>query len=201
METKETLELIKLAKQGNIQARNELIEKNINLVHKINRMYGSSEDGFQEGILAFCHAIDKFDESKGVKLSSYAFHWIRQRIRRYRGKEKYRLPTHVIEKMSEEERKIRIDFEYRDFKSEDEKTIDEESSICLKSTLEQYIKLTCDEKEALILKKIYFESYQQQEIAKEMGVCRQRVNAIVKRSLQKLRRVFYENHYHTGRKR
>ncbi|MCZ0212098.1 sigma factor, partial [Streptomyces sp. UMAF16] len=70
--TKETLELIRLAKLGDIEARNELIEKNINLVHKINRMYGSSEDGFQEGILAFCHAIDKFDESKGVKLSSYA---------------------------------------------------------------------------------------------------------------------------------
>ncbi|KXA13299.1 sigma-70, region 4, partial [Fusobacterium equinum] len=100
-----------------------------------------------------------------------------------------------------EERKIRIDFEYQDFNSEDEKTTEEENSICLKTTLEQYIKLACDEKEALILKKIYFESYQQQEIAKEMGVCRQRVNAIVKRSLQKLRRVFYENHYHTGRKR
>lgn len=28
METKETLELIRLAKLGNIQARNELIEKN-----------------------------------------------------------------------------------------------------------------------------------------------------------------------------
>ncbi len=201
METKETLELIRLAKQGDIKARNELIEKNINLVHKINRMYGSSEDGFQEGILAFCHAIDKFDETKKVKLSSYAFHWIRQRIKRYRDREKYRVPAHVIEKMTKEERKIRIDFEYRDFKSEDETTIEEENSICLKSTLEQYIKLACDEKEALILKKIYFEGYQQQEIAKEMGVCRQRVNTIVKRSLNKIRRVFYENYYHRERKR
>lgn len=201
MESKETLELIRLAKLGDIEARNELIEKNINLVHKINRMYGSSEDGFQEGILAFCHAIDKFDETKNVKLSSYAFHWIRQKIKRYREREKYRLPAHVVEKMSKEERKIRIDFEYRDFKSEDETTIEEESSICLKSTLEQYIKLACDEKEALILKKIYFEGYQQQEIAKEMGVCRQRVNAIVKKSLQKIRRVFYEDNYHRKRKR
>lgn len=201
MESKETLELIKLSKLGDIEARNELIEKNINLVHKINRMYGSSEDGFQEGILAFCHAIDKFDETKNVKLSSYAFHWIRQRIKRYRDREKYRLPTHIIEKMSKEERKIRIDFEYRDFKSEDEKTIEEENSICLKTTLEQYIKLACSEREAFVVRKIYFEGYQQHELAKEMGVCRQRVNTIVKRSLQKLRRVFYENHYHTGRKR
>ncbi|KYM44084.1 sigma-70 family RNA polymerase sigma factor [Fusobacterium necrophorum] len=200
METKETLELIRLAKQGDIKARNELIEKNINLVHKINRMYGSSEDGFQEGILAFCHAIDKFDETKKVKLSSYAFHWIRQRIKRYRDREKYRVPAHVIEKMTKEERKIRIDFEYRDFKSEDETTIEEENSICLKSTLEQYIKIACSEKEAFILQKIYFEGYQQNELAKEMGVCRQRINAIVKKSLQKIRRVFYEDNYHRKRK-
>lgn len=200
METKETLELIRLAKQGDIKARNELIEKNINLVHKINRMYGSSEDGFQEGILAFCHAIDKFDETKKVKLSSYAFHWISQRIKRYRDREKYRLPAHVIEKMTKEERKIRIDFEYRDFKSEDETTIEEENSICLKSTLEQYIKIACSEKEAFILQKIYFEGYQQNELAKEMGVCRQRVNAIAKKSLQKIRRVFYEDNYHRKRK-
>ena len=201
METKETLELIRLAKLGDIEARNELIEKNINLVHKINRMYGSSEDGFQEGILAFCHAIDKFDETKNVKLSSYAFHWIRQKIKRYREREKYRLPSHVIEKMSKEERKIRIDFEYRDFKSEDETTIEEENSICLKSTLEQYIKLACSEREAFIVRKIYFEGYQQHELAKEMGVCRQRVNTIVKRSLNKIRRVFYESYYHREIKR
>lgn len=201
METKETLELIRLAKQGDIKARNELIEKNINLVHKINCMYGNKEDGFQEGIIAFCHAIDKFDETKKVKLSSYAFHWIHQRIKRHTEKEKYRLPTHVIERMKKEERKRRIDYEYRDSVKEDDKISDEEDSICLKTTLEQYIKLACSEREAFVLQKIYFEGYQQHELAKEMGVCKQRVNTIVKRSLQKIRRVFYESYYHRERKR
>lgn len=200
METKETLELIRLAKQGDIKARNELIERNIKIVYKINHMYGNTEDGLHEGILAFCHAIEKFDESKNVKLSSYAFRWIEQRIKRYKQKEKYQLPTALIEKTEPEERIRLVELGYQNFLEKDEK-ISEEDMICLKNTLNAYIEKVCSKREAFILRKIYIERYMETEISKQLSISRQRVNTIKKRALMKLGKVIYENHSNDRRKK
>lgn len=184
---------------GDVEARNELIEKNIRLVHKINCMYGNTEDGLHEGILAFCHAIEKFDESKNVKLSSYAFLWIEQRIKRYKQKEKYQLPTALIEKTDPEERIGLVELGYQNFLEKDEK-ISEEDMICLRNTLNDYIKKVCSGREAFILQKIYLEGYVETEISKQLSISRQRVNEMKKRALMKLGKVIYENHSNDRRK-
>lgn len=79
------LELIKKAQAGDIDARNMIIESNLALVIYCCNNYGglnllSFGDLINEGSLGLIKAIDRYDESKGAKFSTYAMLWIRQSI-------------------------------------------------------------------------------------------------------------------------
>lgn len=67
-------------------ARDELVQRNLRLVFKIARQYRNPTvaqlDLIQEGVLGLMRAIEKFDPTKGFKLSTYAVWWIRQAISR-----------------------------------------------------------------------------------------------------------------------
>lgn len=67
-------------------AYDELIKKNLRLVIKKAREFTGRglplEDLVQEGVTGLIRAIEKFDLTKGVKLSTYATRWIEQRVRR-----------------------------------------------------------------------------------------------------------------------
>lgn len=97
-------ELLKAYKNGNIIAKEKLIRCNLRLVVKIARTFqGKSlplEDLIQEGTIGLIKAIDKFDPSKGNKLSTYATFWIRQAILRAINNKGFmiRLPVHIVEK-------------------------------------------------------------------------------------------------------
>jgi len=82
----EEARLIRSARAGNRQALHRLVEANIRLVYKIARRYRcrsyTLEDLVQEGIVGLMAAIERFDETRGFRLSTYALHWIRQAIAR-----------------------------------------------------------------------------------------------------------------------
>ncbi|WP_434292070.1 sigma-70 family RNA polymerase sigma factor [Clostridium botulinum] len=63
---------------------NSLIEKNQNLIFKVANKYKNKnielQDLTQQGFLGFLKAVDKFDESKKVKFSTYAYYWIEAEI-------------------------------------------------------------------------------------------------------------------------
>jgi RNA polymerase sigma factor (sigma-70 family) len=67
-------------------ARDELVQRNLRLVLKIARQYRNATvtqlDLIQEGVFGLMRAIEKFDPTKGFKLSTYAGWWIRQAISR-----------------------------------------------------------------------------------------------------------------------
>jgi RNA polymerase sigma factor (sigma-70 family) len=67
-------------------ARRRLIQANGRLVISIAGQYTgwglSLPELAQEGVLGLIRAIDKFDPAKGVRLSTYATYWIRQRVSR-----------------------------------------------------------------------------------------------------------------------
>lgn len=74
-------------KNGSESARQKLINANLRLVISIAKKYSSSTtldimDYIQEGNAGLIKAIDRFDISKGCKLSTYATWWIRQSVSR-----------------------------------------------------------------------------------------------------------------------
>ncbi len=85
-------ELVELYQNGDKQALNKLIEKNIGIVYKlVNKFYveGTNsidkEDLEQEGFLGLIAAADKykFDIENRAKFITYAVYWIYQKIQRF----------------------------------------------------------------------------------------------------------------------
>lgn len=80
-------ELFLKMKQGDISARNELINGNLKLVlsiiKKFNNKNENLDDLFQVGCVGLVKAIDNFDLSHGVKLSTYAVPMILGEVKRY----------------------------------------------------------------------------------------------------------------------
>lgn len=83
----EAMELIKRSHEGDMEARDRVVEGNIKLVlsviKKFNNRGENLDDLFQVGALGLIKAIDNFDFSHGVKFSTYAVPMIIGEIRRY----------------------------------------------------------------------------------------------------------------------
>lgn len=79
--------LIAKSQQGDKEAREVLIEKNLGLVHAIVRRFigrgVEAEDLFQIGTIGLIKAIDHFDLSFDVKFSTYAVPLITGEIKRF----------------------------------------------------------------------------------------------------------------------
>ena len=78
------IDLAKRAQAGDAVARELLISSNLRLVVSIARTYRSETldllDLIQEGTLGLIGAVDRYDWRRDVKLSTYAFPWIRHAI-------------------------------------------------------------------------------------------------------------------------
>lgn len=86
LKSDEEYALGKRIKAGDVEARNELVEKNLRLVINVVKRYTSvdltREDLIQEGNLGLIKAAEYFDPELGYKFSTYAMWWIRQAITR-----------------------------------------------------------------------------------------------------------------------
>ena len=84
---KEISVLIARAQEGDREAREVLIEKNLGLVHHIVKRFAGRgyemEDLFQIGTIGLIKAIDKFDLSYEVQFSTYAVPMITGEIKRF----------------------------------------------------------------------------------------------------------------------
>ena len=82
----EEVELAARIRHGDKDARAKLIRSNLRLVVKIAHDFKGLGlpflDLIQEGNIGLMRAVEKFDPSKGAKLSSYAAWWIKQSMRR-----------------------------------------------------------------------------------------------------------------------
>lgn len=83
----DTMEYMKRAHQGDKEARDMLVTENMGLIWSIVRRFAGRgyelEDLFQIGCIGLMKAIDKFDLSMDVKLSTYAVPMITGEIRRF----------------------------------------------------------------------------------------------------------------------
>lgn len=83
----DTMELIQMAHDGDKEARDRLVLENIGLVWSIVKRFTGrgceTEDLFQIGSIGLMKAIDHFDLTMDVKLSTYAVPMITGEIRRF----------------------------------------------------------------------------------------------------------------------
>lgn len=100
-------ELILRAKQGDVYARNQLIENNLTLIKKIATKSIQStalttSDLIQEGIFGLVSALEKFNPSLGFKFSTYACWWIKQAMFKAISEQSYayNIPVYIQETVS-----------------------------------------------------------------------------------------------------
>jgi RNA polymerase primary sigma factor len=102
----EEIDLAARIKKGDKKAREQMIKANLRLVVKIARDYEGIGlpllDLISEGNIGLMKAVERFDPSKGGKLSTYGSWWIKQSIKRALANQSktIRLPVHLVDKIS-----------------------------------------------------------------------------------------------------
>lgn len=103
----EEVALARRTVQGDFEARQIMIERNLRLVVNIAKHYANRGltllDLVEEGNLGLIHALGKFDPERGFRFSTYATWWIRQNIERaiMNQSRTIRLPVHVVKELNQ----------------------------------------------------------------------------------------------------
>ena len=113
----EEITLVKAVQQDKSEyAKRKLVEANQGLVHKIVNKFPiknascTYDDLYQEGMLGLMYGINKFDITRGYRLSTYCYNWIQAYIRRYyqnHGRT-VRVPVHMSDKQLQLNKQIEI---------------------------------------------------------------------------------------------
>ena len=93
------------SREGDLAARNELVEHNLRLVGSIASRYRGNgldmDDLIQSGNLGLMIAAERYDPKRGFRFTTFAVHWICQYIRREISNtgRVIRIPVHIAEKI------------------------------------------------------------------------------------------------------
>lgn len=181
-------------KEGSIEAKNILIERNLRLVAHIVKKYTNyqkdSEDLISIGTIGLIKAITTFKNDKGIKLATYAARCIENEILMYiRANKKYNKDVYLQDTVGIDKDGNEVTLE--DKIADDGMSIDEQVSLNIQSKiLYEKIKKILKGREKTIIELRYGlingEELTQRDIAKRLGISRSYVSRIEKRAIEKL---------------
>lgn len=196
--TEEEMNYLNRMKEGDLEARNKLVEHNLRLVAHIVKKYNTlerdSEDLISIGTIGLIKAVDTYDISKGNKLVTYASRCIENELLMlFRKEKKCSREVSIYEP-------IGTDKEGNEISLMDIIRSEEESIFHLlfyadnkKKLYEELAKMSDEKaKQVLILRYGLYggEELPQREVGKRLGISRSYVSRIEKRAIEQLRRIF-----------
>ena len=193
LSAKEEQHYLLLASQGDIQARNILIERNLRLVAHIMKKYytqtADQEDLISIGTIGLIKGISTFDASKGARLATYAARCVENEILMYfRGQKKSATDVSLSDFI--ETAKDGTALSLMDVICSDEDLFEQLSDKEIYARLYDKIKTELDPRERKIIILRYGIGNQkpltQRQIADQCGISRSYVSRIEQKALNKL---------------
>lgn len=197
LSSKEERECFNRMKNGDKDARNKLIEHNLRLVAHIVKKYYMSiseqDDLVSIGTIGLIKAVDTFDVSKGIRLSSYAARCIENEILMFfRNCKKSAQDVSMNEPIDTDKDGNALIL--MDVMATEDLIVEELDTKIKSEQLYKYIEEILSPREKIIIKLRYGLNGKlpltQREVAKKLNISRSYVSRIEKKSLLTLRKRF-----------
>lgn len=197
LSAKQERECLKKIREGDIAARNKLIEHNLRLVAHIIKKYYSSQrdqdDLISIGTIGLIKAVGTFDYEKGTRFATYASRCIENEIlMHFRSKRKSASDVYLSDPVDTDK-----DGNYltlMDIMSREDDVLDQIDLQLRSEQLYRYISAHLESREKEILTLRYGlggrRPLTQREVAKGLGISRSYVSRIEKKAVEHLRELF-----------
>ena len=191
-------ECLKKMKNGDLEARNELIERNMRLVAHVAKKYQNPEDEMEDlisiGTIGLIKAVETYKEDYGSRLATYAARCIdNELLMHFRAKKKTSKEVSLYEPIGTDKEGNQIQL-WDVVVSEDEDVVELLEQDRKVRRLNEIIPQTLSGRELFIIINRYGlygkKTMTQREIARKLGISRSYVSRIEKRAIEKLRQAF-----------
>lgn len=191
-------ECLKKMKNGDLEARNELIKRNMRLVAHVAKKYQSQEDEMEDlisiGTIGLIKAVETYKEDYGSRLATYAARCIdNELLMHFRAKKKTSKEVSLYEPIGTDKEGNQIQL-LDVVVSEDEDVVELLEQDRKVRRLNEIIPQTLSGRELFIIINRYGlygkKTMTQREIARKLGISRSYVSRIEKRAIEKLRQAF-----------
>jgi RNA polymerase sporulation-specific sigma factor len=180
--------------EGDVEARNKLVEHNLRLVAHIVKKYYAQTDDMEDlisiGTIGLIKGINTYRAEKGVKLSSYVSRCIENEIlMAFRGARKSAGDVSLSEALDVEEDGGSLSI--LDVLAQEDDLCEQVGRAEIRSKLQRAIQTALTDREAEIIRLRYGlsggEPQTQRQLAERFSISRSYVSRIEKRALEKLR--------------
>lgn len=191
-------ECLKKMKNGDLEVRNELIERNMRLVAHVAKKYQNPEDEMEDlisiGTIGLIKAVETYKEDYGSRLATYAARCIdNELLMHFRAKKKTSKEVSLYEPIGTDKEGNQIQL-LDVVVSEDEDVVELLEQDRKVRRLNEIIPQTLSGRELFIIINRYGlygkKTMTQREIARKLGISRSYVSRIEKRAIEKLRQAF-----------
>ena len=191
-------ECLKKMKNGDLEARNELIERNMRLVAHVAKKYQNPEDEMEDlisiGTIGLIKAVETYKEDYGSRLATYAARCIdNELLMHFRAKKKTSKEVSLYEPIGTDKEGNQIQL-LDVVVSEDEDVVELLEQDRKVRRLNEIIPQTLSGRELFIIINRYGlygkKTMTQREIARKLAISRSYVSTIEKRAIEKLRLAF-----------